>query len=359
MKKIRVGILGATGMVGQRFVTLLANHPWFEITSLAASPRSAGKSYAKAVENRWKIIESIPNQVKNFRLKAVEEDSQKIIGEVDLVFSALDLDKEKIKEIENHYAQEGIAVVSNNSAHRWTEDVPIIIPEINPNHLSTVDWQRKRRGWKKGLVVVKPNCSLQSYLPIVYVLRKYLPTKVSVTTLQAISGSGKTFQDWPEMADNVIPFISGEEEKTENEQKKILGTIKNGKLIPTEKPIISATCIRVPVSDGHMASISIKFQKPPTFNEIVEAISNFQNPLVELNLPSAPEKFIHFFGEDNRPQTKLDRDSENGMSISCGRLRPDPFFDWKLIGLSHNTIRGAAGGAILTAELLVKKGYLQ
>lgn len=356
--KIKVGILGATGMVGQRFITLLKNHPWFEVTVLAASPASAGKKYKEAVAGRWKLQDKIPASMKGIKVLEIEKDIDKICRSAEIVFSAFEADKETIKKIEETYVATGMTVVSNNSAHRWTEDVPMIIPEINPEHLALIDIQRENRGWK-GLIVVKPNCSLQSYLPVIHALAKYKPIKVSVTTLQAISGAGKTFDIWPEMVDNVIPYIGGEEEKTEKEPMKILGEIKNGKLKLANLPAISATCIRVPVSNGHMAAVLVKFEKKPSFEEIIEAIHNFQNPLDGLNLPSAPKKFIKYFPEDDRPQTKLDRDFENGMGITCGRFREDPHFDWKFIALSHNTIRGAAGGAILTAELLYKKGYVE
>ena len=349
-KKIRVGILGATGMVGQRFISLLENHPWFEVVSVAASPQSAGKKYSEVMNGRWNMKTLIPEKVRDIIIKAVEKDFDEIAKEADLIFSAIDLDKEKIKEIEERYAAAGVAVVSNNSAHRWTEDVPMVIPEINPHHLSLIDIQRKNRGWKKGLLVVKPNCSLQSYLPVVYALKEFKPKYVFVTTLQAISGAGKTFESWPEIADNCIPFIKGEEEKTEKEPMKIWGA---------GCPDISATCIRVPISDGHMASVAVKFEKKPLPEEIINAIENFKNPLSGLELPSAPEKFIHYLSEDDRPQTKLERDYENGMGITCGRFRGDKNLDWKFVALSHNTIRGAAGGAILIAELLYKKGYLK
>ncbi|MEK7192436.1 MAG: aspartate-semialdehyde dehydrogenase [Patescibacteria group bacterium] len=350
IKKLKVGILGATGTVGQKFIVLLKNHPWFEITALAASPQSRGKFYSEAIEGRWKMNQPIPDNICGKKVKAIEEDFDGIINEVDLVFSAIDLDKEKIRQIEEKYASAGAAVVSNNSAHRWTEDVPMIMPEINAHHLSLIDIQRKNRGWKTGLIVVKPNCSLQSYLPVVHALGKFNPRYVSVTTLQAISGAGKTFDSWPEMIDNCIPFISGEEEKTEKEPLKILGP---------SCPVISATCVRVPVSDGHMASVSIKFEKKPSLKEIYEAIDNYPNPLSGLKLPSAPDKFITYFTENDRPQTKLDRDYGNGMGVTCGRFREDSGDGWKFISLSHNTTRGAAGGAILNAELLHKKGYLK
>lgn len=356
MHKLKVGILGATGMVGQRFITLLENHPWFEVVCLAASANSSGKKYEDAIVGRWKLQEKIPTLMKNMKVLAIEQDLDKICNAVDFVFSAFEADKEKIKHIEERYA-DNIPVVSNNSAHRRTPDVPMIMPELNPDHITLIESQRKKRGWK-GFIVVKPNCSLQSYLPVIYALKYFKPTDVSVTTLQAISGAGKTFEIWPEMVDNVIPLIKGEEEKTEKEPLKILGKIKNGKIDLALKPKISATCIRVAVSDGHMAAVSVKFEKKPSFEEIIESINNFQNPLEKLNLPSAPKEFIRYFIEEDRPQTKLDRNFENGMGITCGRFRPDPFFDWKFICLSHNTIRGAAGGAILTAELLKAKGYI-
>ncbi|MBI3046255.1 MAG: aspartate-semialdehyde dehydrogenase [Candidatus Harrisonbacteria bacterium] len=349
-KRLNVGILGATGMVGQRFVTLLENHPWFEVVSLAASPQSAGKTYEEAVSGRWVMKNSVPEKLRGLKIKVVEEDFDEIVKEVDLVFSAIDADKEKIKEIELRYATAGVAVVSNNSAHRWTQDVPMIIPEINAHHLSLIDIQKKNRGWEKGLLVVKPNCSLQSYLPVVYALKKFGPKEVLVTTLQAISGAGKTFESWPEMLDNCIPFIKGEEEKTEKEPTKIWGA---------GCPAISATCIRVPISDGHMASVSVKFENKPSLQQIRDAIDSFPNPLASLDLPSAPKKFIKYFLEDDRPQTKLDRDYEGGLGITCGRFREDGNNSWKFVSLSHNTIRGAAGGAILIAELLYKKGYLK
>lgn len=357
-RKLKIGILGATGIVGQRFITLLANHPWFEIKALAASPQSAGKSYGKAVENRWVINQPLPNFLKKIEVKSVIDDFPKITKEVDLVFSALDLDKETIRRIEERYAGAGIAVVSNNSAHRWNEDIPMIIPEVNPDHLKLINKQRKNRRWTTGLIAVKPNCSIQSYTIILAALKKFKPLKVTVSSLQAISGAGKTFTSWPEMADNVIPFISGEEEKSEKEPLKIWGELKNGKIKLAQKPLISATCLRVPATNGHLASVSVKFKIKPQKNEIIQAVNNF-NPLTKLGLPSSPKTLIKYFEEDNRPQTKLDRDFENGMGVTIGRLRNDLLFDWKFVALSHNTIRGAAGGAILLAELLYKKGYLK
>jgi len=345
-------------MVGQRFVSLLENHPWFEVVCVAASSQSAGKTYEEAVAGRWRMDKPIPEGVKSLKVSSIEDNLEDVINEVSLVFSAFEGDKDKIREVEERYAAAGVAVVSNNSAHRWTEDVPMVIPEINADHLRLIDIQRKNRGWDKGLVVVKPNCSLQSYLPVIHALQKFGPKEVSVTTLQAISGAGKTFDSWPEMVDNCIPFIKGEEEKTEKEPLKILGNLSGGKIELAGEPNISATCIRVPVLDGHMASVSARFDKNPSLEEIYDAIDNFQNPLSGLGLPSAPEKFIKRFAEDDRPQTKLDRDYANGMGITCGRFRQDKNDNWLFVALSHNTIRGAAGGAILNAELLYKKGFI-
>lgn len=358
MKKIKVGILGATGMVGQRFITMLKNHPWFSVCLVAASPQSAGKKYQDAVGQRWQMDTNIPNSIANLEILAVEKDMKKIAEQVDMVFSALDLDKEMIKKIEENYAGLGVAVISNNSAHRWTKDVPMIMPEINPDHLELIEIQRSNRGWKKGLIAVKPNCSIQSYVSILTALKKFEPLKVLVNSLQAISGAGKTFLTWPEMIDNVIPFIGGEEEKSEKEPLKIWGKIHQGKLELAKKPDITATCIRVPVSNGHLASVFVSFKKIPTKMEIINSIKNFKPPINNLNLPSAPKEFIKYFTDEDRPQVRLDRDFERGMGVTMGRLREDKFFDWRFISLSHNTIRGAAGGAILLAELLVKKGYI-
>ncbi len=358
MKKLKVGILGATGMVGQRFVDLLSNHPWFEITCVAASPKSRGRLYKDAVKNRWGLESEIPQQVKALKVLSVVDDLKRIAQETDLVFCALDMDKEEIKKIEIAYANEDIAVISNNSAHRFTEDVPMIMPEINPHHLKLIEIQRKNRRWEKGLIVVKPNCSIQSYVSILTALRKFQPLKVHVVSLQAISGAGKTFKTWPEMIDNVIPFIGGEEEKSEKEPLKIWGEVKNNKIILTQQPQISTTCIRIPVSDGHMASVSVSFGKKPSKDDVLFAIKRFKNPIAKLQLPSSPKTFIKYFEEADYPQTKLHRNFENGMGITMGRLQEDRHFDWKFVALSHNTIRGAAGGAVLTAELLVKKGYI-
>ena len=357
MEKLRVGILGATGMVGQHFITLLNNHPWFDVVCAAASPKSAGKKYSEVVKDRWQMQSEIPENVKSLVIKKVEEDLEEISEEVDFVFSALDMDKEKIKEIEEKYASK-IPVVSNNSAHRWTEDVPMIIPEVNASHISLIDVQRKNRGWDKGLIAVKPNCSIQSYVPIMKALEKFEPKKALIATCQAISGAGKNFDTWPEMVDNVIPFIDGEEGKSEKEPMKVLGKVENGKIEMAKEPIISATCIRVPVSDGHMASVSVELGKEASKEELLDAIKNYKNPLAGLNLPLAPKEFIKYFEEDDRPQTKLDRDYENGMGITIGRLRKDNALGWSFVSLSHNTIRGAAGGAILVAELLKSKGYI-
>lgn len=359
MKKIRVGILGATGMVGQRFITLLNNHPWFEVVCMAASKRSKGKTYKQAVKGRWLMDHSIPKSSRELNVYSVMEDIDEITDQVDFVFCALDLTKEEVIKIENMYAKRDIPVISNNSANRSTLDVPMIIPEINPSHLDIISVQKKNRGWKKGFIVVKPNCSLQSFVPLITPLKKYNPTKIIVTTLQAVSGAGKTLQTWPEMQENVIPFIGGEEEKSEEEPLKIWATLKNGKLIPSKMPKISATCIRVPVENGHMASVSVSFEKKLTFDNLFDAWENYENPIKDLNLPSSPNPFITVFKENNRPQTHMDRDIERGMGISVGRLRlDDALGGYKFVGLSHNTIRGAAGGAILTAELLKAKGYI-
>ena len=358
MKKTRVGILGATGMVGQRFVMLLANHPWFDITIVAASPRSAGKQYGHVMHDRWTMEEAIPEHVQSLVIHSVSDDVAVIAANVDLVFSALDLDKQEIQDIENSYAAAGIFVVSNNSAHRWTDDVPMILPEVNPEHLALVDIQRKNRGWTTGGIIVKSNCSIQSYVPMLKAWEEFVPTKVLVTTAQAISGAGKTFETWPEMVDNVIPYIGGEEEKSEKEPLKVFGSISGNKLIPATTPAISATCLRVAVADGHMASLAVQFEKDVTEELLIVALQQYQNPIADLDLPSAPKEFIHYFPESDRPQTHTDRALGNGMTISVGRIRKDVVLGFKCIGLSHNTIRGAAGGAVLAAELVVKKGYI-
>lgn len=345
-------------MVGQRFITLLKDHPWFEIAVLAASPKSAGLPYAEAVAGRWLMEELIPDSVKTKKVYAVENDMEKIADEVDFVFSALDMEKERICALEEAYAAKDVPVVSNNSAHRWTPDVPIIMPEINPDHLRLIDIQRKKRGWGRGFIVTKPNCSLQSYVPAIHALKQFGVEKVAVTTLQALSGAGKTLETWPEMRDNVIPFIGGEEEKTEREPLKIWGTLEADEIIAASGPQISATCIRVPVSDGHLAAVMVMLKEQATKEQIIGAWRNFANPILKDNLPSAPAPFITYLEEDNRPQTRLDRSCGRGMGITVGRLRPDSISGWKFIALSHNTVRGAAGGAILTAELLKARGYL-
>lgn len=359
MNTLNVGVLGATGMVGQRFIQLLDNHPWFNVKVVAASPQSAGKLYANAVENRWEMHTPIPQSIRELFVQAVEGDVEEIVKQVDFVFCALDMDKEDIKRIESMYAAKGIPVISNNSAHRWTVDVPMIIPEINPEHSDLINIQRKNRGWKEGFIAVKPNCSIQSYVSILSALKEFEPLQVNVVSLQSISGAGKTFASWPEMLDNVIPHIQGEEEKSEKEPLKIWGSLDNDKLTVASIPEISATCIRIPTENGHLASVAVKFRKKPTRLQFVDCLERFSNPLADLQLPSSPKNFIQFFSSDDRPQVKLDRDFENGMGISVGKLQEDDFFDWKFIALSHNTVRGAAGGAILMAELLLKQGYLK
>ena len=358
MHKTKVGILGATGMIGQRLITLLDNHPWFEVTCVAASPSSAGKSYEEAVKGRWHMKTSIPEKIRKLVVKKVEDDINKICNEADFVFSAVEMDKQKVREIEEKYASNGIPVVSLNSAHRMTEDIPMIIPEINPEHLDIIKIQRKNRRWKKGLIAVKPNCSIQSYVPVIKALEKFEPMEVLVTTLQAVSGAGKTLETWPEMVENVIPLIKNEEEKSEKEPLKVLGKISNGKLKFANLPRISATCIRVPVIDGHMASVEIKLNKKISKEKFIDAINNYDNPIAKLKLPTAPKQFIKYFDKDDRPQTRLDRNFEKGMGITVGRLRQSNL-GCKFVALSHNTIRGAAGGAILLAELLKEKGYIE
>jgi len=356
-QKWKVGILGATGMVGQRFVQLLGNHPWFDVVCVAASERSAGRPYRESVQGRWTQNTDIPTAIGDLHVYEVESDMNTIAEKVDFVFCALSMDKAKIREIESLYASRDVTVVSNNSAHRWTEDVPMIMPEVNPNHLELIDIQRKNRGWSKGLIVVKPNCSIQSYVPVVQPWLEYEPEQMIVSTYQAISGAGKTFESLPEMVDNVIPYIGGEEQKSEEEPLRIWGQIKDDKIEPAKKPVISASCIRVPVTDGHMAIVNIRFAKKPTTEDLIKSIQNFKDPLADLNLPSSPRPFLKYFKEEDRPQTRTDRDLSNGMAVTVGRIRPDTVLDFKFVALSHNTLRGAAGGAVLTAELLAKKGY--
>ncbi len=356
-EKLRVGILGATGMVGQRFITLLAEHPWFEIVSLAASPRSAGKTYEEAIEGRWKLDIPLPEQVKKLVVRNVNQVEQ-VASEVDMVFSAVDMTKAEIRAIEEAYAKTETPVVSNNSAHRWTPDVPMVVPEINPGHLEVIPFQKKRLGTDRGFIVVKPNCSIQSYTPMLHALKEFVPTTVVATTYQAISGAGKTFQDWPEILDNVVPYIGGEEEKSEQEPLRIWGSIQNGEIVKAQSPIITSQCLRVPVSNGHMAAVFMSFEKKPSKEEILDRWASFRGLPQELKLPSAPQQFIHYFEEDDRPQPRLDRDLEGGMAVSAGRLREDTVYDYKFVGLSHNTLRGAAGGAVLIAELLKAQGYI-
>jgi len=357
MSKLKVGILGGTGMVGQRFIALLENHPWFEVVTIAASPRSAGKTYEEAVGDRWKMTTPMPENVKKLIVLDVNEVAR-VSSSVDFVFSAVDMTKDEIKAIEEAYAKAETPVVSNNSAHRWTPDVPMVVPELNPEHLEVIASQKKRLGTSRGFIVVKPNCSIQSYTPALHALREFGPKVVVATTYQAISGAGKNFKDWPEMLDNVIPFIGGEEEKSEQEPLRIWGKVVDGKIVKAEAPIITTQCIRVPVSDGHTAAVFVSFDKKPTKEEIIKAWTEFKGLPQELNLPSAPKQFIKYFEEENRPQAKLDRDYENGMGVTLGRLREDKVYDYKFVGLSHNTIRGAAGGAVLTAELLKAQGYI-
>ena len=356
-EKLKVGILGATGMVGQRFISLLENHPWFEVVTVAASPRSAGKTYEEAVGGRWKMDTPMPEAVKKLVVMDIHE-VEKVAATVDFVFSAVDMTKDEIKAIEEEYAKTETPVVSNNSAHRWTPDVPMVIPEVNPEHLDIIASQRKRLGTKKGFIAVKSNCSIQSYVPALSPLRKYGIKQVLACTYQAISGAGKTFQTWPEMVDNVIPFIGGEEEKSEKEPLKVWGKVEGDQIVSTETPLITTQCLRVPVSDGHTAAVFVSFDQKPSKEEILNAWKEFAGVPQELELPHAPKQFIHYFEEDNRPQVKLDVNYENGMGVSVGRLREDKVYDWKFVGLSHNTVRGAAGGAVLCAETLTAKGYI-
>jgi len=359
MEKYRVGIIGGTGMVGQRFVTLIAGHPWFELAVIAASPRSAGKRYEDAVAGRWAMDIPIPDEAKDIVLLSAQDDIEKIASQVDFVFSAVDMKKDEIKALEEAYAKCECPVVSNNSAHRWTPDVPMVIPEINPEHIEVIHDQRKRLGTKKGFIAVKSNCSIQSYVPALSPLREFGIEKILVCTYQAISGAGKTFETWPEMVDNLIPYIGGEEEKSEQEPLKVWGKVENGIIVNAEAPAITAQCLRVPVSNGHTAAAFVTFKNKPTMEQMKDAWKNFKGRAQELNLPTAPKQFLNYFEEDNRPQAKLDRDLEGGMAVSIGRLRPDTQYDYKFVSLSHNTLRGAAGGAVLLAELLCAEGYIE
>ena len=357
-QKLRVGILGATGMVGQRFISLLENHPWFEVVTVAASARSAGKTYEEAVGGRWKMTTPMPEAVKKLVVMNVNE-VEKVASTVDFVFSAVDMTKDEIRAIEEEYAKTETPVVSNNSAHRWTPDVPMVVPEINPEHFAVIEDQKKRLGTKKGFIAVKPNCSIQSYTPALAAWKEFEPYEVVATTYQAISGAGKTFKDWPEMIENIIPYIGGEEEKSEKEPLRVLGKVEDGVIKPADETKITCQCIRVPVLNGHTAAVFVKFRKKPTKEQLIEKLENFRGLPQELDLPSAPKQFIRYMQEDNRPQVTLDVDYEKGMGVSIGRLREDSIYDFKFVGLSHNTVRGAAGGAVLCAETLTAKGYIQ
>ena len=357
MKNYNVGIIGATGMVGQRFAVLLENHPWFNVKVLAASPRSAGKTYKEAVGSRWLIEKPMPKAMEDIVIMDATADIEKIASQVDFVFCAVDMKKDEIKALEEAYAKHECPVMSNNSANRFTDDVPMIIPEINDEHMAIVEAQKKRLGTKRGFISVKSNCSIQSYVPALNPFRKFGITKVLACTYQAISGAGKTFETWPEMVDNLIPYIGGEEEKSEQEPLKLWGHIDGDKIVPATAPSITAQCLRVPVSDGHMGAVFVSFDKKPTKEEILKTWKEFHGPAQDLDLPSAPKQFLHYFEEDDRPQPKLDRNTENGMAVCIGRLREDTLFDYKFACMSHNTLRGAAGGAVLLAELLAVKGY--
>ncbi len=356
-EKLRVGILGGTGMVGQRFISLLENHPWFEVVTIAASARSAGKTYEEAVGGRWKMDTPMPEAVKKIIVMNVKE-VEKVAASVDFVFSAVDMSKDEIKAIEEAYAKTETPVVSNNSAHRWTPDVPMVVPEINPEHFEVIEHQKKRLGTTRGFIAVKPNCSIQSYAPVLTAWKEFEPYEVVATTYQAISGAGKTFKDWPEMVGNIIPYIGGEEEKSEQEPLRIWGHIEDGVIVKAEEPKITCQCIRVPVLNGHTAAVFVKFRKKPTKEQLIDRLVNFKGFPQEAGLPSAPKQFIRYMEEDNRPQVQLDVNYENGMGISVGRIREDSIYDWKFVGLSHNTVRGAAGGAVLCAETLKAKGYI-
>jgi len=356
-EKLKVAVLGGTGMVGQRFISILNNHPWFEVTTIAASPRSAGQTYEESVGNRWKMDEPIPDAIRNIVIRDVE-DVKNVSADVDFVLSAVNMSKDEIKHIEEEYAKTETPVVSNNSAHRWTTDVPMIIPEINPEHAEVIAYQRKRLGTQKGFIAVKPNCSIQSYTPALTAWKEFEPYEVVATTYQAISGAGKNFAEWPEMIGNVIPYIAGEEEKSEKEPLRIWGHIENGEIVPAVSPVITCQCIRIPVLYGHTAAAFVKFRKKATKEQLIERLVNFSGEPQKLNLPSAPKQFIQYMEEDNRPQVTMDVNYEGGMGVSIGRLREDSIYDWKFVGLSHNTLRGAAGGAVECAELLKAKGYI-
>ncbi len=357
-QKLRVGILGATGMVGQRFISLLDGHPWFEVVTVAASPRSAGRTYEEAVGGRWKMDTPMPEAVKQLVVENVNE-VEKVAAGVDFVFSAVDMTKDEIRRIEEDYARTETPVVSNNSAHRWTPDVPMVIPEVNVDHFDVIAAQKKRLGTKKGFIAVKPNCSIQSYAPCLAAWKEFGPKELVVTTYQAISGAGKTFKDWPEMVENIIPYIGGEEEKSEQEPLRVLGRVENGQIVKAQAPKITCQCVRVPVLNGHTAAVFINFEKKPSKEELIQRLETYKGFPQEVDLPSAPKQFIRYLTEDDRPQVKLDVDYERGMGVTIGRLREDLIYDYKFIGLSHNTVRGAAGGAVLCAEALTAKGYIQ
>jgi aspartate-semialdehyde dehydrogenase len=357
MEKLKVAVLGATGMVGQRFITLLENHPWFELTTLAASPRSAGLTYEEAVNGRWKLDIPMPESVKKMVVKDVSK-VEEVAKDVDFVFSAVDMKKDEIRAIEEAYAKTETPVVSNNSAHRWTPDVPMVIPEINPEHYKIIEAQRQRLGTTRGFIAVKPNCSIQSYTPALSAWMEFEPYEVIVSTYQAISGAGKNFESWPEMVGNIIPYIGGEEEKSEKEPLRIWGHIEGSEIVPAETPVISSQCIRVPILNGHTATVFVKFHKNPSKEELIDRLVNYKGLPQQYELPSAPKQFIQYLEDDNRPQVKLDVNFERGMGISIGRLREDTIYDWKFVGLSHNTLRGAAGGGVESAEMLVKLGYI-
>lgn len=357
MEKLKVGIVGGTGMVGQKFITLLHDHPWFEIICIAASPRSAGKTYYEAIGNRWAQEMEIPEWIGTMIVKSAD-DVETISKDVDFIFCAVDMKKKEIKALEERYARNHVPVVSNNSAHRWTKDVPMVIPEVNDDHIRIIDEQRKRLGTKTGFIAVKPNCSIQSYVPVFQALKEFGPKEAVICTYQAISGAGKTFETWPEMVDNVIPYIGGEEEKSELEPLKIFGHIKNHEIVNATEPIISAQCIRVPVADGHMAAVSMKFHKKPSLEVMIDKINGYSGKPQTLQLPSAPKQFMKYMTDENRPQTNIDRDYEKGMGVTVGRLREDHIYDYKFVCLAHNTLRGAAGGAVLIAELLKAEGYI-
>lgn len=358
MKKYQVGVIGGTGMVGQRFITLMENHPWFQLKVIAASSRSAGKTYEDAVGSRWAMTTPMPEEAKKIVVMDATADIEKIASQIDFVFSAVDMKKEEIKALEEAYAKCECPVVSNNSAHRWTDDVPMVIPEINPDHIKVIEDQRKRLGTKRGFIAVKSNCSIQSYVPALSPLRQFGIEKILVCTYQAISGAGKTFETWPEMVDNLIPYIGGEEEKSEQEPLKVWGKVENGVIVKADAPAITAQCLRVPVSNGHTAAVFVTFKNKPSMEEMKQIWADFKGRAQELDLPTAPKQFLNYFEEDNRPQAKLDRDLEGGMAVSVGRLRPDTQYDYKFVSLSHNTLRGAAGGGVLLAELLCAEGYI-